>query len=437
MSRITHVIAREVLDSRGLPTVEVEVQLASGHRGRMMVPSGASTGRHEASELRDLDPKRYQGKGVLKAVRLVNNEIAEFVKGIDSEDQEVLDNALAVLDGTATKKRLGSNAIVGVSFAALHASAQAAGMPLYEYLAERYLPAEERLSLPMPMVNIISGGMHAGGQLDFQDYMVIPVGAPSFARALEMVSAVYWATRDILAERGHIASLVADEGGFGPLLPSNEAPLEVLCSAIERAGLAPGDDMAIALDVAASYFHDGARGCYALRLDGRELTADEMISLLEDWAVRYPVLSIEDGLDEQDWQGWQRLTDRLGSRIQLVGDDLFTTNPQRIRNGIRQRAANAVLVKMNQIGTVTEVVAAVRYARRAGLQTVFSARSGETEDATLADLAVGLNAGQIKVGSLARSSRLSKYNQLLRISEQLPDAFAGRSAIGKQGCWQG
>lgn len=437
MSRIANIIGREVLDSRGLPTVEVDVYLASGHKGRMMVPSGASKGRFEAHELRDLDPRRYQGKGVLQAVRHVNKEIAGVVVGMEAEDQEALDQVLTELDGTPSKRRLGANAILGVSFAALRASAQAAGMPVYRYLAERYLPAEERLSLPMPMVNIISGGMHAGEQLDIQDYMVIPVGAPSLARALEMVSAVYWATHEILAERGHIVSLTADEGGFGPLLPSNEAPLEVLHSAMERAGLVPGDEMAIALDVAASHFHDDARGRYALRLDGRELTAAEMILLLEEWAVRYPILSVEDGLDEQDWHGWQHLTDRLGSRIQLVGDDLFTTNPQRIRHGIRQRAANAVLVKMNQIGTVTEVVAAVRLARQAGLRTVFSARSGETEDATLADMAVGLNAGQIKVGSLARSSRLSKYNQLLRISEQLPDTFSGRSAIGKKGCWQG
>ena len=436
MSRITNIHGREVLDSRGLPTVEVELQLASGHRGRMIVPSGASTGRFEAHELRDGDPSRYQGKGVLRAVRHVNQEIAGAVTGMEAQDQESLDKALMDLDGTASKRRLGANAILGVSFAALHASAREAGKPLYRYLAERYLPVGERPGLPLPMVNIISGGMHAGKQLDIQDYMVIPVGAASFGQALEMVSAVYWATREVLQERGHVGTLVADEGGFGPMLPTNEAPLEVLCSAMRRAGVVPGDDMAIALDVAASHFHDAAGNRYALRLDGQELTSEEMIQLLEDWASRYPILSIEDGLDEKDWQGWRRLTKRMGAQMQLVGDDLFTTNPERIRRGIRQGAGNAVLVKMNQIGTVTEVVRAVRLARRAGLRTVISARSGETEDATLSDLAVGLNGGQIKVGSLARSSRLSKYNQLLRISEELPDAFSGGSVIGKRGIWQ-
>ena len=433
MNRIAHVMGREVLDSRGLPTVEVEVSLASGHRGRMMVPSGASTGRFEAHELRDGDPNRYQGKGVLKAVGHVNGGIAASVIGTNGEDQEALDQVLIELDGTPNKSRLGANAILGVSFAVLRASAAAAGLPLYRSLAERYLPAGEQPSLPMPMVNIISGRLHAGKNLDIQDYMVIPVGANTFSEALEMVSKVYWATRTVLQEWGHVVSLVADEGGFGPMLASNEAPLEVLCTAIESAQMRPGEDVAIALDVAASHFYDASQKRYALGLDGEQLEAAEMIDLLEEWVARYPIISIEDGLDQEDWNGWQLLSQRIGSHIQLVGDDLLCTNPQRIRRGIDQKAGNAVLVKMNQIGTVTETVEAVRLAKNAGFRTVISARSGETEDSTLSDLAVGLNGGQIKVGSLSRSSRLSKYNQLLRISEELEDAFSGRSVFGDRG----
>lgn len=419
MTQITHVKGREVLDSRGLPTVEVEVALASGHQGRMMVPSGASTGRFEAHELRDNDTNRYQGRGVLSAVAHVNEEIAAAVTGVNAEDQEGLDQALIDLDGTPNKRRLGANAILGVSFAALHACAAAADKPLFQYLADRYLPKGEQPCLPMPMVNIISGGLHAGKNLDIQDYLVIPVGAKTFPQALEMISAVYWSTRTILQDRGHIASLVADEGGFGPSLTTNEAPLEILCSAIKATGMQSGQEMAIALDIAASHFFDASTGHYDLHLDSKRLTTERMIAYLEDWVTRFPIISIEDGLDDEDWHGWQQLTRRLGSRTQLVGDDLFTTNTQRIQRGIEQRAGNAVLIKMNQIGTVTETVEAVQLAKKAGFKTIISARSGETEDATLSDLAVGLNGGQIKIGSLARSSRLAKYNQLLRINEDL------------------
>ena len=428
MTRIKQVIGREVLDSRGLPTVEVEVTLASGHQGRMMVPSGASTGRFEAHELRDGDMNRYQGRGVLRAVAHVNGEIAAALTGMNAEDQEDLDQALIDLDGTPTKERLGANAILGVSFAALHASAAAADKPLFRYLADRYLPEGEQPCLPMPMVNIISGGLHAGKNLDIQDYLVIPVGAKTFPQALEMVSAVYWSTRRILEERGHIVSLVADEGGFGPLLTANEAPLEILCSAIKATGMQPGQDIAIALDVAASHFFDASTGHYDLRLDGKRFTTENMIAYLEEWVTRFPIISIEDGLDEEDWVGWQQLTRHIGNRTQLVGDDLFTTDTQRIQRGIEQKAGNAVLIKMNQIGTVTETVEAIRLAKRAGFNTIISARSGETEDATLSDLAVGLNGGQIKIGSLARSSRLAKYNQLLRINEELHGDFGKQHA---------
>ena len=429
MSHITHVKGREVLDSRGLPTAEVEVTLASGHQGRMMVPSGASTGRFEAHELRDNDMTRYQGRGVLRAVAHVNGDIAAAVTGMNAEDQEGLDQVLIDLDGTPTKGRLGANAILGVSFATLHACAAAANKPLFRYLADRYLRKGEQPCLPMPMVNIISGGLHAGNNLDIQDYLVIPVGAKTFPQALEMVSAVYWSTRRILEDRGHIASLVADEGGFGPLLAANEAPLELLCSAIQATGMQPGQDIAIALDIAASHFFDASTGHYDLRLDGKRLTTEKMITYLEEWVARFPIISIEDGLDEEDWFGWQQLTQRIGNRTQLVGDDLFTTHTQRIQCGIDQKAGNAVLIKMNQIGTVTETVAAVRLARRAGFNTVISARSGETEDTTLSDLAVGLNGGQIKIGSLARSSRLAKYNQLLRINEELQRDFGKQHVI--------
>lgn len=419
MSAITEMVAREVLDSRGLPTVEVDVMLDSGHEGRMIVPSGASTGSFEAHELRDDDPTRYQGKGVLKAVANVNGEIADAVIGKDPTLQEELDRLMIELDGTPNKERLGANAILGVSFAVASAASAAAGLPLYRYLADRYLPSGTKLTIPLPMVNIISGGLHAGRCVDIQDYLVMPIGADSYPKGLEQVSAVWWATRAIIAERGHISSLVADEGGFGPLLEGNEEPLKILCEATERAGLEPGVDMAIALDVAASHFYDESSGSYVLDADEERPTRNEFITRLESWVDAYPVVSIEDGLVEDDWDGWVELTRVLGDRVTLVGDDFFTTNPDRIKRGIELGAANAVLVKNNQIGTLTETVEAVNLARRAGYKTVISARSGETEDSTLADLAVGLGGDQIKIGSLTRSSRLAKYNRLLRIAERL------------------
>lgn len=429
MNKLASIKAREVLDSRGLPTVEVDVTLDSGHFGRMIVPSGASTGRFEAHELRDGDLSRFQGKGARTAVRNVNTEISHALRDVDPGDQESIDRTMIELDGTPNKQRLGANAILGVSFAVARAFAASTGQPFYRYLADRYLDRNTRLEIPMPMVNIISGGLHAGRCVDVQDYLVMPLGADSYPRSLEMISAVWWATRDILLEQGHISSLVADEGGFGPILDSNEAPLEILCAAMDRVGLVPEEDMAIALDVAASHFYNPDSEKYELSADGENLTAEALTERLTQWIDKYPIVSIEDGLAEDDWAGWSRLTDALGSRIQLVGDDLFTTNPTRIKKGADLGAANAVLIKNNQIGTLTETVEAVKVSRSAGFKTVISARSGETEDSVLADLAVGLGGGQIKIGSLTRSSRLSKYNQLLRISEELDGAFADRSVV--------
>lgn len=425
---IKNVIAREILDSRGNPTVEADVILASGTMGRMMVPSGASTGKFEAWELRDGDD-RYRGNGVRKAVHHVNTELKDLVTGKDVREQDHLDELMIALDGTANKSRLGANAILAVSFAAAHAAAKASGQPLYRYLAGKYLDEPAKIGVPVPMVNIISGGLHAGKNIDLQDFLVIPVGAASYPVALEMVSNVYWKTREILNNSGFNARLLADEGGFGPDLISNRQALDVLCDAFIRCGYTPGGDMAIALDAASSHFYDTETGLYHLHSENRALTSAEMIAMFADWAEEYPVISIEDGLAEEDWAGWQLLTRELGRKIQLVGDDLFTTNPSRIEKGITVKAANAVLIKMNQIGTLTETVRAVELAKNAGFKTVISARSGETEDATLADVAVGLNGGQIKIGSLARSSRLSKYNQLLRINEDLSGRYAGRNAF--------
>jgi enolase len=419
MNRIARIVAREILDSRGLPTVEVEVWLESGTQGRMMVPSGASTGQFEAHELRDQDPRRFQGKGVLQAVRNVHEILAPALIGFDPTRQTEIDRLMIELDGTPDKSRLGANAILGVSFAVSRAAALDAGTPLFRYLAERYLPEGADLTIPKPMVNLISGGLHAGRAVDLQDCMVIPVGAADYREGLEMTSAVWWAARQIIDERGLVSSLVADEGGFGPGLASNEDMLRITCEAIERAGMTPGGDVAIALDVAASHFYDEATDSYHLRAENVRIDRDALIARLEEWTRRYPVISIEDALFEDDWTGWAELTERLGSQVQLVGDDLFTTNPDRIRRGIEQGVANAVLVKNNQIGTLTETAAAVNLARNADYRTVISARSGETEDSTLADLAVGLGGDQIKIGSLSRSSRLAKYNQLLRIAEEL------------------
>ena len=427
MLRIKDIIAREVLDSRGNPTVEADVFLESGIMGRMMVPSGASTGKFEAWELRD-GGERFGGKGVQKAVHNINTEIKNLLIGKDAEDQQKLDEQMIESDGTKNKQRLGANAILAVSFAIAHAAANALHKPLYAYLAEKYFPPG-KLYVPVPMVNIISGGLHAGKNIDLQDFLVIPVGATSYPRALEMIWNVYHQTKEVLNKKGYNANLVADEGGFGPALSSNKEAFEILCTAFNACGYKHGEDMAIALDVASSHFYDEKKNSYTLHSENRSLHAEEMIDMLESWTKNYPVISIEDGLAEDDWDGWQSLTQRLGKKIQLIGDDLFTTNVARIKKGIDTKAGNAVLIKMNQIGTLTETVEAVKLAKDAGFKTIISARSGETEDSTLADLAVGLNGEQIKIGSITRSSRLSKYNQLLRINEQLNGSYAGKDVF--------
>jgi enolase len=422
---ITNIRAREILDSRGRPTVEVEVELADGSLGRASVPSGASTGRHEVLELRDGDTQRYRGRGVRRAVQHVAGPIADQLAGQDALDQAAIDVQLIALDGTADKSRLGANALLGVSLAVARAAASAVGLPLW-----RYLGGAAARVLPLPMVNIISGGLHARRNLDFQDFLIIAVGAGSYTQALEMSVAVYEATHDLLAERG-LSTLKADEGGFGPALADEFAALDLLMQAVERAGYRPGDDIAFALDIAATHFYDAQDGQYQLMGRGRSYDAAGFIETLDELAARYPIVSIEDGLAEDDWQGWRELTARLGERVQLIGDDLFTTNPARLTRGVTSGVANAILVKMNQIGTLSETLAVVELARRAGYRVVVSARSGETEDSFLADLAVATNAGQIKIGSLAQSERLAKYNQLLRIEEALgPQAlFLGRQAL--------
>ena len=424
MSKIKDIKAREIFDSRGNPTVEVDVVLETGASGRMMVPSGASTGVSEALELRD-GGSRYRGKGVLKAVDHVNKEIKSALIGQEAEDQETLDRRMISLDGSAEKANLGANAMLGVSFACAHAAAREARMPLFRYLANKYLASDTPLAIPVPMVNIISGGLHAGKNIDLQDFLIIPVSAKSYPEALEMISNVYWKMKEVLLKKGYNAHLLADEGGFGPALSSNEEALEILTEVFHLCGYQGGKEVAIALDVASSHFYDEKDNRYRLRSENRSLDAAEMIDLLEKWTREYPVISIEDGLAENDWEGWQVLTQRLGKKVQLVGDDLFTTNPIRLQKGFDLQAGNSVLVKMNQIGTLTETVHAVNMAKAAGYSTVISARSGETEDATLADLAVGLDGGQIKIGSVAGSSRLSKYNQLLRIDEEIRGKYAG------------
>jgi enolase len=418
MTKIKDVIGREILDSRGYPTVEVEVILESGVVGRMMVPSGASVGKFEAMELRDGE-KRFRGRGVTKAVRNINIKIKKILIDKNAEEQESLDKLMIELDGTSNKCNLGANSILGVSFALAHAAAIAAGKPLYKYLAEKYLPAFEKLSLPIPMVNIISGGLHAGKNIDLQDFLIIPISPKSYPDALEMISAVYWKTQEVLNKKGYNSYLLADEGGFGPHLSSNKEALEILCEVFDLCGYKRGKDIAIALDVASSHFYNTEKNIYNLNSESRSLSSSEMIDMFEKWTSDYSIISIEDGLAEDDWEGWKQLTMRLGNKIQLIGDDLFTSNPARIQKGVDIKAGNAVLVKMNQIGTLTETVKAIEVTKKAGFKTVISARSGETEDFTLADLAVGLNCGQIKIGSLAGSSRLAKYNQLLRINEEL------------------
>ncbi len=422
-SAIKSVRAREALDSRGNPTVEVEMALRGGAVGLAKVPSGASTGIHEALELRDGDPKRYGGKGVLKAVANVNEVMALAIAGMNAADQKALDQALIDLDGTPNKSRLGANAILGVSLAAAHAAAAQAGLPLY-----RYLGGADTHLLPLPLFNILNGGKHAEGATDFQEFMVAPIGASTFAEALRMGSEVYQALKRLLHEQG-LPTTVGDEGGFAPPLPRNDSAIDLVVQAIEAAGYRPGEDLAIALDPATSELE--VNGRYVLSQEGRTLAPAELASLWADWAERYPVISIEDGMAQEDWQGWRLLTERLGGKVQLVGDDLFVTNVERIRRGVHERSANAVLIKPNQIGTLSETLAAMEEARKAGWSCVMSHRSGETEDTTIADLAVATGCGQIKTGAPARGERTAKYNRLLRIEDELGKRgrYAGRRTL--------
>jgi enolase len=411
---IEDVIGREVLDSRGNPTVEVEVFLEGGAVGTAIVPSGASTGAHEAVELRDGDASRYGGKGVLEAVRHVNTTLRPELLGIDAVDQVSLDRLLIELDGTPNKSKLGANALLGVSLAAAHASAEAVGLPLY-----RYLGGAGARTLPVPMVNILNGGKHAIDSTDFQEFMIVPLGAPSFGEGLRWAAETFHALAKILHDEG-FATTVGDEGGYAPSLGSNEDAIAAVLAAIERAGYVPGEQVAIALDPAVSEIYSDGR--YSLAREKRDLSSAELIDFWADWLERYPIVSLEDGLAEDDWEAWTQLTERLGDRVQLVGDDLLVTNTERLARGIRERAANSILIKLNQIGTLTETIEAVEMAHRAGWTSVISHRSGETEDTTIADLAVALNTGQIKTGSISRSERIAKYNRLLRIEEELGDA---------------
>jgi enolase len=422
MSAIASAHARQILDSRGNPTVEVDVGLESGAVGRAAVPSGASTGEHEAVELRD-GGEAFGGKGVLQAVGHVNGEIASAVLGRDAEDQHGLDQSLIELDGTATKARLGANAILGVSLAVARAQAADAGEPLW-----RYLGGEEAHLLPVPMLNVLNGGAHADNPVDFQEFMIVPLGADSFTQALRMAAETYQQLKATLRARG-LGTGVGDEGGFAPNLESNEAPLELLVAAIQAAGYRPGDDIAIAVDPASSeFFSDGV---YRLADEGRTLSSGEMVDYWEELIGRYPIVLLEDGMAENDWAGWAQLTQRIGDRVQLVGDDIFVTNQAILRRGIDAGIANSILIKLNQIGTLTETLDTIGVAREAGYRTLFSHRSGETEDTFIADLVVATGAGQIKTGAPARSERVAKYNQLLRIEEQLGERarFAGRAAV--------
>ena len=423
-TRIERVHAREILDSRGNPTVEVEVGLSTGGGGRAAVPSGASTGRHEAVELRDGDETRYLGKGVLRAVRNVNSTIAPELAGMDPSDQAAIDGRLNALDGTANKGNLGANAILGVSLAVAKAAAAASGVSLY-----RYIGGESACRLPVPMMNILNGGSHADSSVDLQEFMVMPVGAESFREGLRAGAEIFHALREVLKAGGYSTG-VGDEGGFAPSLGSNEEALEVVAEAIRKAGYEPGRDILLALDPASSEFSDDGRYVFH-KSDGSERTPEQMVDFWDDWTRRYPIVSIEDGLDEDDWEGWARLTARLGDRVQLVGDDLFVTNTERLRRGIESGVGNSILIKVNQIGTLTETLEAIETARNAGYTAVISHRSGETEDATIADLAVGTGAGQIKTGSASRSDRIAKYNQLLRIEEELGESavYPGREAF--------
>lgn len=423
MTAIIDIIGRQILDSRGNPTVEVDVVLEDGSMGRAAVPSGASTGAHEAVELRDGDKSRYLGKSVLKAVEAVNVAIAEALVAMDAEDQTAIDQAMIELDGTPNKSKLGANAILGVSLAVAKAAAECSGLPLY-----RYVGGTSARVLPVPMMNIVNGGAHADNPIDFQEFMIMPVGAPSFAEGLRMGAEVFHTLKKALHDAGHNTN-VGDEGGFAPNLKSAEAALDFVMAAIEKAGYRPGEDIALALDCAATeFFKDGA---YIYEGERKTRDPKAQAKYLAKLVAGYPIVSIEDGMAEDDWDGWKALTDAVGSKCQLVGDDLFVTNVTRLSQGIKARTANSILVKVNQIGTLTETLAAVEMAQRAGYTAVMSHRSGETEDATIADLAVATNCGQIKTGSLARSDRTAKYNQLLRIEEELgaQAVYAGRSAL--------
>jgi enolase 1/2/3 len=425
MTAIVDIRGREILDSRGNPTVEVDLRLESGAFGRAAVPSGASTGTHEAVEKRDGDKQRYGGKGVRAAVAAVNGELLDALQGIDGADQVKLDRMMIELDGTPNKSRLGANAILGVSLAAAKAAAAEAGLPLY-----RYVGGAAARTLPVPMMNIVNGGAHADNPIDLQEFMILPLAAPSFAEALRIGAEVFHALKAELKAGGHNTN-VGDEGGFAPDLKSADAALAAIVKAIERAGYEPGKQVALALDAAASEFHKN--GKYAMTGEGKTLDAAGMVTFYADLAARYPILSIEDGMAEEDWPGWAALTKALGAKLQLVGDDIFVTNPARLRDGIAKGVGNAVLVKVNQIGTLTETLETVEIAHKAGYRVVISHRSGETEDSTIADLAVATNCGQIKTGSLSRSDRLAKYNQLLRIEEELGEAafYPGRAALAR------
>jgi len=425
MTLIEEIIAREILDSRGNPTVEVEVLLSSGAMGRAAVPSGASTGVHEAMELRDGDAGRFGGKGVLKAVENVNLTIAEGLWGWDALEQTAIDEHLIGLDGTPNKGKLGANAILGVSLAVAKAAAQALGLPLY-----RYLGGVSARTLPVPMMNILNGGKHAVDSTDFQEFMIMPAGAGSFAEALRWGAEIYHSLKKVLKGKGY-GTNVGDEGGFAPSLGSNGEAIEVILEAIEAAGYRPGEQIFIALDPAASEIYDAERGLYLLKKEGRELSGEEMVAFYEEWVDKYPIISIEDGLAEDDWEAWALLTARIGDRVQIVGDDLLVTIVARIRRAIEEKACNSLLCKVNQIGTLTEAMSAVETAHRAGWTAVVSHRSGETEDTTIADLVVALNAGQIKTGAPCRSDRVAKYNQLLRIEAELGDraVYAGMGAF--------
>ena len=413
MSVIEAVYAREVLDSRGNPTVEVEVVLESGSVGRAIVPSGASTGAFEAVELRDDDKGRYLGKGVEKAVANVNEIIAPELEGMDAFDQPAIDALMIELDGTHNKGKLGANAILGVSMAVARAAAEELGLPLFQYIG-----GVNAKQLPVPMMNILNGGEHADNSVDVQEFMILPVGAKSFREGLRMGAEVFHSLKKVLSERG-LACGVGDEGGFAPNLGSNREALELIVEAIEKAGYKPGDDVRLGLDVAATEMYDKETKLYDLKHEGKKLTAEQMVDLYEEWVNNFPIVTIEDGLDEEDWDGWKVLTDRLGKKVQLVGDDLFVTNTERLERGIEAGVANSILIKVNQIGTITETLDAIEMAKRAGYTAVISHRSGETEDTTIADLAVAVNAGQIKTGAPSRTDRVAKYNQLLRIEEMV------------------